>query len=124
MTSLLEWNRTHFDKLLEIKFDAISLAKLPMQLVFVSCRDSLVRYATRVELRITRESQQTLVAVAGVVDETSDFHEFAKLSGRLRMDMRGVRRFNSFGCRHWMDVIRELSSRATLTFVACSPAVI
>ena len=56
--------------------------------------------------------------VCGIERRTS------RLSGRVRLDMRGVRRFNSFGCRHWVDVIRALASRATLTFVACSPAVI
>jgi len=34
--TLPEWNRTHFDNLLEIKFNTIRLTKLPMQLVFVS----------------------------------------------------------------------------------------
>jgi endonuclease YncB( thermonuclease family) len=34
--TLPEWNRTHFDNVLEIKFNAMRLTKLPMQLVFVS----------------------------------------------------------------------------------------
>jgi anti-anti-sigma regulatory factor len=75
-------------------------------------------------LRVTREGSQTLVTVSGVIDEAADFGEFAKLSGRVRIDMRGVHRFNSFGCRHWVDLVRGLAPRTTLTFVACSPAVI
>ncbi len=77
-----------------------------------------------VELRITRHGQETQVSVSGVIDEAAELSEFSRLSGRVRVDLRGVRRFNSFGCRHWVDVLRGLASRATLVFVACSPAVI
>jgi hypothetical protein len=76
------------------------------------------------ELHITQEGPQTLVRIVGVVDESADFEAFKRLSGRVRVDMRAVRRFNSFGCRTWMDAVRALAKASTLSFVNCSPAVI
>jgi anti-anti-sigma regulatory factor len=76
------------------------------------------------DLRVSREGQHLTVTISGVVDEHADFSGLAPLTGRVRLDLRGVRRFNSFGCRLWVDALRALSGKANLTFVACSPAVI
>jgi hypothetical protein len=74
------------------------------------------------EISVTPEG--TLITITGVVDERSDFAALDKVRGKVRIDLRGVRRFNSFGCRQWIDAVRGLSARAHLVFVACSPAVI
>jgi anti-anti-sigma regulatory factor len=76
------------------------------------------------ELCVTPDGRSTLVTISGLIDEHADFAPLAKVAGKVRMDLRAVRRFNSFGCRAWVDQLRELSKRAQITFVACSPAVI
>jgi anti-anti-sigma regulatory factor len=76
------------------------------------------------EIRIAAEGNAHLVTISGVIDERADFSPLATLSGKLRIDLRGVRRLSSFGCREWIDTMRALATRARMTFVACSPAII
>jgi endogenous inhibitor of DNA gyrase (YacG/DUF329 family) len=65
------------------------------------------------------------VTLAGVVDENADLALLATLGGRpVRVNLRGVRRINSFGVRVWMDVIRKIPHDTSLTFVQCPPPVI
>jgi eukaryotic-like serine/threonine-protein kinase len=76
------------------------------------------------EIQVATEGNAQLVSISGVIDERSDFGPLAGLSGKLRIDLRGVRRLSSFGCREWIDSMRALSARARMTFIACSPAII
>jgi anti-anti-sigma regulatory factor len=66
----------------------------------------------------------TCLAIQGVIDECASFGPFGGLSGRVEIDLKGVRRINSFGARAWMDAIRELAQKARLSFVGCSPQVV
>jgi len=65
-----------------------------------------------------------VVTINGVIDENADFGALQRLAGRVRIDLRGVRRLNSFGCRLWVDAVRVLAARAKVSFVACSSAII
>ena len=67
---------------------------------------------------------RTVVSIRGVVDENVDLSALAPLTGRVEVDLSGVRRFNSTGVRNWVDAIRPLGDRAQVTFVACSSAVV
>lgn len=62
--------------------------------------------------------------MSGVVDENADFSPLDALKGAIEVNLRGLRRINSFGARAWMDAIRRLTSRAQLTFVEVSSAAI
>ena len=65
------------------------------------------------------------VSLGGVIDENADLALLTTLGSRpVRVNMRGVRRINSFGVRSWMDVIRKIPHDIRLTFVQCPSPVI
>ena len=65
------------------------------------------------------------VTLAGVVDENADLALLSTLGSRpARINMRCVRRINSFGVRVWMDTIRRVPRSTDITFVQCPPPVI
>lgn len=70
-----------------------------------------------------------VVAIHGVIDESSDLSPLAELGERqpprpIELNMRGVRRVNSFGVRVWLDTIRKIPVTAPLRFVHCPPPVV
>jgi hypothetical protein len=82
-------------------------------------------YSMDVETR----SDTDVVSIHGVIDESSDLSPLADLGGRapqrpIELNMRGVRRINSFGVRAWLDTIRKLPVTAKLSFVHCPPPVV
>ena len=65
------------------------------------------------------------VSLAGVIDENADLALLGTLGSRpIRVNLRGVRRINSFGVRAWMDVIRKIPRDTALTFVQCPSPVV
>lgn len=66
----------------------------------------------------------TRVSISGVIDEDSDFSPLSALTGNLEINLRGVKRINSFGARAWMDAVRELTNKANPSFVEVSSSVI
>lgn len=78
-----------------------------------------------VDIQVRRVPNRTQVVVSGVIDETADLSELRDLDGRLEFNLAGLQRFNSFGVRIWMDVMRDLAAASSsLTFVECAPSVI
>lgn len=76
-------------------------------------------------IAVARQGDADLVTVAGVIDETSELDPLTKLGGRpIIVDMRGVRRINSYGVRVWLDAVRQVPAAAPLTFVHCPSPVI
>jgi len=75
-------------------------------------------------VRASTDAGTTHVRIAGTVDEDADFTALAGLRGRVEVNLRGVRRFNSIGIRFWIDAMRELSRTAQVTFFECSRAVV
>jgi len=75
-------------------------------------------------LRIHDAGDHTEVTIIGVIDEHTDLTPLAALTGRVRFDLHGVRRINSMGCRAWVDALKDLSTRAQLTFARCSPPIV
>jgi hypothetical protein len=80
--------------------------------------------AMAMHIEVTPGAGSTEVRISGVVDENAEFWALERLSGRVRIDLREVRRLNSYGCRKWVEAMRRLAGRAQPTFVACSPAVV
>lgn len=80
--------------------------------------------AMSLRIEVKAAGGTTEVRLSGVIDEHAEFGALDGLSGPVRVDMREVRRLNSYGCRRWVECVRDLSKRTQLTFVACSPAVV
>jgi len=80
-------------------------------------------------LDIEARADLDVVSLHGVIDESSDLAPLAALGLRasprpIQIDMRGVRRINSFGVRVWLDTIRQIPVTAPLSFVRCPPPVV
>lgn len=66
----------------------------------------------------------TRVSISGVIDENADFAPLLALEGNVEVNLRGVKRINSFGAREWMDAVRKLCDTANPNFVEISPAIV
>ena len=76
-------------------------------------------------LDVVTQGDLDVVTMTGVIDESSDLTPLAQLGRRpIQVNMRGVRRINSYGVRAWLDVIRQLPITAKLSFVHCPPPVV
>jgi hypothetical protein len=64
------------------------------------------------------------VRLSGVIDEHADLSFMNGLSGRVVMNLRGIRRINSFGVRTWIESIRKVQSSVSLEFVEVPPSVV
>jgi hypothetical protein len=76
------------------------------------------------EIEIRQRGDKSMVTLVGVIDEGADFSALASLRNRAEINMKGVRRVNSYGARSWMDAIRNAAKRCELEFVECSSCVI
>ena len=66
-----------------------------------------------------------VVTIAGIIDENADLSPLSELGARpIEVNLRGVRRINSFGVRTWIDAVRRIAPSARLTFVQCPPPVV
>ena len=66
-----------------------------------------------------------VVTIAGIIDENADLTPLSELGVRpIEVNLRGVRRINSFGVRTWIDAVRRIAQSARLTFVQCPPPVV
>jgi hypothetical protein len=73
--------------------------------------------------RRSREFPGTWI-VSGVIDENADLSFLETLSAPTRLNMKDVRRINSYGVRAWIEAIRKVPAGVPLDFVECSSAVI
>ena len=64
------------------------------------------------------------VYLRGVIDENADLAFFGGLHGTVTVNLRAVRRINSYGVRSWIEAIRLLPKDARLSFVECPPPVV
>lgn len=78
----------------------------------------------RVVTEIRSDNGLTRVTIAGTIDEDADLSPLAQLSGSVELDLAGVRRINSIGIRDWIDAMRALSERCSVSFVRCSRAIV
>jgi len=64
------------------------------------------------------------VALFGIIDEHAELTFFGELHGHVKLNLKGVRRINSFGVRSWIDAIRRVPSDALVEFIECPPPVV
>ena len=73
--------------------------------------------------KVTREGSQ--LCLTGVVDEHAELTFLLTLSGpKAVLNLRGVRRINSYGVRAWLDLIRKVPLDVSLEFVAIPPHIV
>jgi ABC-type transporter Mla MlaB component len=80
------------------------------------------RKTFRIDSR-TEGSHQRIV-LSGVIDENADLKPLAQMGTSVEVNLRDVRRINSFGVRAWIDAIRQVPKDVRLVFVECPPPVI
>lgn len=71
----------------------------------------------------TRAKDGTFV-LSGIIDEGADLSFFDQLPQNARVNMRGVRRINSFGVRLWIEAVRRIPAHLKLELVECPPSVV
>jgi hypothetical protein len=76
------------------------------------------------QIEMRREGGRKVMYLAGVIDESADLQPIAQLREPVDLNMREIRRINSFGVRAWIDHIRQIPHEVKLTFVECPPPVI
>jgi len=73
--------------------------------------------------RKSRELPGTWI-LTGVIDENADLSFLEGLSSPTKLNMKDVKRINSYGVRAWIEAIRKVPAGVPLDFIECSPAVI
>ncbi len=80
------------------------------------------RKTFRIETRT--EGSQRVLMLSGVIDENAELEPLTEIDADVQINLREVRRINSFGVRAWIDAIRKIPNTARLVFVECPPSVI
>jgi hypothetical protein len=80
--------------------------------------------ATAFRVDATDAAGVRILDLHGVIDEHADLGFFAALAGSVRVSLRHVRRFNSYGVRTWIDAVRNVPEGVELEFVECPPPVV
>jgi hypothetical protein len=71
------------------------------------------------------ENGESEVRLFGIIDEHADLSALDALPARrVVLNLRGIRRINSFGVRLWMDQIKKVSARVPLEFVEVPPPIV
>ncbi len=78
----------------------------------------------KLEIDLRLDGDIWRVALVGLVDEDAELERLDAVSGKVEINLRRVRRFNSVGTRDWVRTMQRLGERATIGLVECSPAVI
>ena len=64
------------------------------------------------------------LSINGIVDEHADLSFIGELRGKVQLNLKHLRRINSYGVRMWIDAVRQVPADTKLEFVECSPAVV
>ncbi len=64
------------------------------------------------------------MTLSGVVDENADLSFFERLAGHARLNLKQIRRVNSYGVRSWIDAIRKVPPAVTFELLECPPSVV
>jgi hypothetical protein len=89
----------------------------------VTERTPAVREPEAFQARKSPEFAGTWV-LAGIIDESADLSFLERLSGPARLNMRGVRRINSYGVRSWIEAVRRVPLAVAFELVECPPSVV
>lgn len=82
--------------------------------------------AHEVTFRVTQKDLpgRTVLQVAGTIDEHADLTALGNPTGVVEVNLRDVKRINSYGVRAWIDAIRRVPADVSLIFTHCPPMVI
>jgi hypothetical protein len=77
------------------------------------------------QIEVRDAGDKTVLIVNGIIDENADLSPLLSLPAKpAELNLKGVRRINSFGVRAWIDMVRRVPITTPLTFVQCPPPVI
>jgi hypothetical protein len=62
--------------------------------------------------------------LAGIIDENADLSFFERLAGHTLINLRDIRRINSYGVRAWIEGVRSVPRGTTFELVECPPSVV
>jgi hypothetical protein len=86
--------------------------------------DAMTNASSKLDVDARLDGDVWRVTVTGLVDEDAELARLDSLTGKVEINLKGVRRFNSVGTRDWVQAMQRLSKKATVVLVECSPAVI
>lgn len=73
----------------------------------------------------TMEQRDRQTRLSGVIDEHADLTFLGRLSGpQVTMNLRGIRRINSYGVRAWLEQIRKVPAGVAIEFVEVPPQIV
>jgi hypothetical protein len=67
---------------------------------------------------------QQQFTLSGVIDENADLSAIAEVAIDTEINLKEIRRINSFGVRSWIDAVRKVPAGVRLTFIECPPPVV
>jgi len=67
------------------------------------------------------EGSRTVLRVKGIIDENADVSFFRELRGAVAIQLRELRRINSFGVRLWMNGIESVPEGVSIDLYDCPP---
>lgn len=77
------------------------------------------------QIDVHEQAGKLLLTISGVIDENADLSPLQDLkSSNVEVNLKGVRRINSFGVRSWIDAIRQIPDATRLIFVQCPSPVV
>ena len=81
----------------------------------------------RLSWTMDRSKDVTIVNMAGAITEDCNIEKLAvelEAHPKVRLELSGVRRINSAGVREWVNFIKDLSGKAQVELVECSPPMV
>lgn len=82
------------------------------------------RASFQVDLDHSSDIERQTLVLSGVIDENADLTFLEKLTRPTRLNLRHVRRLNSYGVRAWIEAIRKVPEHIFLELVECPPSVV
>jgi DNA-directed RNA polymerase subunit RPC12/RpoP/anti-anti-sigma regulatory factor len=77
------------------------------------------------QARVERRGHGTWIALAGRINEFTNFTPLTQQPGPLTLDLGDIDRINSLGVRSWMYFVRDLEKAGVdLTFERCAPVMV
>ncbi len=76
------------------------------------------------QIEALTQGTHQLLSLSGVIDENADLSPIAQIEVDTEINLKEIRRINSFGVRAWIDAIRRIPAEVRLTFVECPPPVV
>ena len=70
------------------------------------------------------DGRALIVALSGVIDENADLSAVSSIREDAIINLKAIRRINSFGVRAWIDAVRKIPKSVSLRFIECPPPVV